>query len=104
LLRDDAVYSMPPWREWYFGRESIRAFFAWAWSHYGGFRLVATSANQQPAFALYSRAKTGGEWRAHSIQVLTLEKAAIAAVTSFRDRELFAAFGLAGVLSRQISG
>jgi RNA polymerase sigma-70 factor (ECF subfamily) len=99
LLRDDAVYSMPPWREWYFGREPIRTFFAWAWSHYGGFRLVPTFANQQPAFAVYSHGKTGGEWRAHSIQVLTLEDGAIAAVTTFRDRKLFAAFGLTNVLT-----
>ena len=27
LLKEDAVYSMPPWREWYQGRGSIKDFF-----------------------------------------------------------------------------
>lgn len=27
LLREDAVLSMPPFREWYAGREAIRCFF-----------------------------------------------------------------------------
>jgi RNA polymerase sigma-70 factor (ECF subfamily) len=98
LLRDDAVYSMPPWRDWYLGREAIRAFFGWAWRHYGSFRLVPTSANRQPAFALYSREKTGTEWRAHSIHLLALQDGAIAALTVFKDPNLFAAFGLLPVL------
>ena len=94
LLREDVVYSMPPWREWYRGRDEVGTFFAWAWSHYGGFRLAAIAANRQPAFAIYSRAKSGGEWRAHTIQVMTMQDGAIAALTSFRDRRLFEAFGL----------
>jgi RNA polymerase sigma-70 factor (ECF subfamily) len=53
LLREDAVLSMPPWRQWYHGRAAIRAFFAWAWRTAcdGPFRLVPTAANRQPAFA-----------------------------------------------------
>jgi RNA polymerase sigma-70 factor (ECF subfamily) len=52
LLRDDAIYSMPPWPQWYSGRAAIRGFFGTAWRYYGGFRLVPTSANRQPAFAV----------------------------------------------------
>jgi RNA polymerase sigma-70 factor, ECF subfamily len=98
LLRNDVVYSMPPWREWYQGRDEVRAFFTWAWSHYGGFRLVPIAANRQPAFAIYSRAKSGGEWRAHTIQVVSMQDRAIAALTSFRDRRLFEPFGLPAAL------
>jgi RNA polymerase sigma-70 factor (ECF subfamily) len=98
LLRDDAHYSMPPWRQWYRGRAAIRGFFGSAWRHYGGFRLVPTAANRQPAFGLYSRAKNGSDWRAHSIQLLLLRGDAIAAVTSFKDADLFAAFDLPSVL------
>ena len=98
LLREDAVYSMPPWRDWYRGREAIRAFFGWAWRSYGGFRLIPTSANLQPAFAVYSRAKTGSEWRAHSIQLLALQDDSVAALTVFKDPKLFDPFALRAVL------
>jgi RNA polymerase sigma-70 factor (ECF subfamily) len=98
LLREDAVYSMPPWRDWYLGREAIRGFFGWVWTAYGGFRLIPTSANRQPAFAMYSRSKTGTQWRAHSIQLLALRDDTIAALTAFKDPTLFAAFGLPAVL------
>lgn len=83
LLKEDATYSMPPWRQWYQGRAAIRAFFANAWPAYGGFRLVPTRANGQSAFALYSRAKAGGGWHAHSLQVLALRGDCIAGLTMF---------------------
>jgi RNA polymerase sigma-70 factor (ECF subfamily) len=103
LLREDAVLSMPPWRQWYLGREAIRAFFAWAWRSAcdGPFRLVPTAANRQPAFALYSRGREGPECRAHAIQLLTLQDDAIAVLTFFVDPQLFEAFGLPAVLPTQ---
>jgi RNA polymerase sigma-70 factor, ECF subfamily len=96
LLREDAIYSMPPFQQWYLGRGAIRAFFSKAWSSYGGFRLVPTNANRQPAFAVYCRSLKGPEWRAHSIQVLTIEGGSIAALTKFLSPPLFRAFGLPG--------
>jgi RNA polymerase sigma-70 factor, ECF subfamily len=96
LLREDAVFTMPPRREWYRGRQAIRVFFDWAWKWYGGFRLVPTAANGQPAFALYSRNQKALEWHPHSIHVLTLQDDAIAALTMFQAPEVFAAFGLPG--------
>ncbi|HVA92470.1 MAG TPA: sigma-70 family RNA polymerase sigma factor [Chloroflexota bacterium] len=100
LLREDAVLSMPPWRQWYQGREAIRAFFAWAWrsNGTGPFRLVPTGANRQPAFALYTRGPDGSEYRAHALWLLTLQDDAITALTGFRDPGLFAAFGLPAIL------
>ncbi|HET9001402.1 MAG TPA: sigma-70 family RNA polymerase sigma factor [bacterium] len=97
LLREDAVFRMPPRREWYRGRGAIRVFFGWAWQWYGGFRLIPTAANGQPAFALYSRSPTSLEWGPHSIHVLTLQDDAIAALTMFQAPKVFAAFGLPGV-------
>ena len=103
LLRDDAVLSMPPWRQWYLGRETIRAFFAWAWDWalpaYRPFRLVRIAANRQPAFALYARRRDEPEWQAHAIELLTLRDNAIGVLTIFRNLELFAAFGLPTALS-----
>ena len=52
---------MPPWRQWYTGREAIRSFFAVAWKTCGGLRLVATAANGQPAFAVYELSGDG-QW------------------------------------------
>ena len=101
LLKEDATYTMPPLPQWYAGREAIRAFFGWAWKSYGGFRLVPTAANRQPAFAVYSRSGTEGPWAAHSIQVLSLEQNAISGLTLFvkpTGPQLFQAFGLPLIL------
>src|SRR5262249_16049895 len=54
VLKEDAIYTMPPAPEWYAGRKAIFTFFEWAWKSYAGFRLVPTGANRQPAFAAYS--------------------------------------------------
>ncbi|WP_119323025.1 sigma-70 family RNA polymerase sigma factor [Capsulimonas corticalis] len=100
LLKENAVLSMPPWIQWYVGRNAIREFFDWAWNseNYGGFQLTPTSANASPAFALYSRTyEENAPWRSHSIQMLTLEDDAIAKIILFvkpLGPTLFPAFGL----------
>jgi len=99
LLREDAVMSMPPWRQWYRGRPAIATFFANT-GRPGGhapFRLVPTAANRQPAFAFYSRWQSP-EWRFHSIQLLTLHDDTIATMTSFVMPSLASVFGLPAVL------
>ncbi len=87
LLKEDARYAMPPWREWYSGRDAIRQFFAAVWPRYGAFRLQETRANGQPAFALYARAGDKEPWRIHSLQVLEIDQGAIASIVMFM-REL----------------
>jgi RNA polymerase sigma-70 factor, ECF subfamily len=97
LLKEDATYTMPPLPQWYAGREAIRTFFAWAWKLYGGFRMVPTAANCQPAFAAYSRTGADGPWSAHSLHVLGLEQDNISRLTLFAKPTgptLFPAFGL----------
>jgi len=99
LLKEDAVMSMPPWRQWYRGRAAIAAFLAHT-GRPGGhapFRLVPTAANRQPAFAFYSRWQSP-EWRFHSVQLLTLHGDRIAAMTSFVMPPLASVFGLPAVL------
>jgi len=88
LLREDTVLSMPPWSEWYLGREDICSFLADAWKSraYGGFRLVPTAANGASAFAVYSRGRAeGAEWRPHSLHVIVMGRGGIAGVTMFLD-------------------
>jgi len=96
LLKDDAVYAMPPWREWYRGRGSIANFFGAVWPAYRGFRLVPVGANLQPAFALYTLGAEG-RWNAHSLQLLSLDRDGIATFTAFMQplaQGLFTAFQL----------
>jgi RNA polymerase sigma-70 factor (ECF subfamily) len=88
---------MPPWRQWYAGRDSIRNFFATVWKSYRGFRLVPVAANTQPAFALYTLASEPGLWNAHSLQVLSVRDERISQLTMFMKPlalELFPAFSL----------
>jgi RNA polymerase sigma-70 factor (ECF subfamily) len=103
LLRDDVVYTMPPLPQWYAGRAAVRTFFAMVWPLYRGFRLIATAANGQPAFAGYSRNASGSGWSPHSIHVLTLKKGEISRLTLFVKPDapaLFAPFGLPAALDQ----
>jgi RNA polymerase sigma-70 factor (ECF subfamily) len=102
LLKEDATYTMPPWREWFVGREAVRAFFAGAWKGWSGFRMLPTAANGQPAFALYAhRISAQPTPVAHSIHLLSLEHDMISRLTLFvqyADPCMFRAFGLPVVL------
>ncbi len=100
LLKEDATFTMPPWSMWYAGRAAIGAFFALAWQHCGGLRLVPTAANGQPAFAVYERG-ADGRFAARAVQVLALDRDGIATLTAFElptGPLLFSAFGLPLVL------
>jgi RNA polymerase sigma-70 factor (ECF subfamily) len=94
VLKEDATAVMPPWLQWFVGRETIGTFFAAAWKTCGGLHLVPTAANGQPAFAIYEFSGADKRWNAHSIHVLTLENEAISAITLFLDPHLFEAFTL----------
>jgi len=94
LLRDDAVFEMPPESTWFTGRELIGRFLkSRVLSEPGRFQMIPTAANGQPALAAYIRGHDG-VYRAHSICVLTIAASRVARVTSFNDPGLFATFGL----------
>jgi len=94
LLREDAVFEMPPEPTWFTGRELIGRFLqARVLTKPGRFQMIPTAANGQPAFAAYLRGHDGA-YRAHSICVLTIAASRVARVTSFNDPGLFPAFGL----------
>jgi RNA polymerase sigma-70 factor (ECF subfamily) len=98
ILKEDATAVMPPWLQWFMGREVIGTFFATAWKTCGGLHLEPTSANGQPAFAIYEYSGSDKRWNAHSIHVLTLENDAISAITLFLEPRLFQGFGLPSLL------
>ena len=87
------------WPQWNVGRVAVREVFAMVWSELR-FGTVWTAANGQPALAMYARGRGEGNWEAHAIQVLSFRGDAVAAMTTFRDRRLFARFGLPEVLGR----
>ncbi|MFC9998323.1 sigma-70 family RNA polymerase sigma factor [Nocardia sp. NPDC127526] len=89
LLKTEAVWEMPPIREWFTGRDTIIELITTQCpSQAGGARMIPATANGQPAFALY----LNGE--AHSIQVLTVTPAGVERVVAFHGSERFEPFGL----------
>lgn len=94
LLREDAVFEMPPEVTWFTGRELIGRFLrSQVLTEPGRFQMIPVAANGQPALAAYIRGHDGG-YRAHSICVLTIAASRVTRVTSFNDPGLFATFGL----------
>ena len=95
LLARDAVWAMPPWREWFIGREPIADFLTWAWRRAGDRqRLVPTTANGQPAFGYYRPARNGAGLEAFAIQVIDVDAQAVRTITNFVEPRLFSAFAL----------
>ena len=94
LLREDAVFEMPPELTWFAGRELIGRFLrSRVLTGPGRFQLIPVAANGQPALGTYRRGH-GGVYHAHGICVLTIAAARIVRVTSFNDPDLVATFGL----------
>jgi RNA polymerase sigma-70 factor, ECF subfamily len=95
LLTDDCVMAMPPWAEWFDGRDAVMEFLPRGPLQPGHrWKLVPTGANGQPAFGCYY-ADGEGPQRAEGIILLGFsENGRISEITSFRDEELFAKFGL----------
>ena len=94
LLRDDAVWNMPPFDLWLQTHDDIRKWCLGPGIGCRGSRLVPTVANGSPAFGQYKPAPEGGlePW---SLQVLEMRDGQIAGITFFLDTDqLFPLFGL----------
>jgi len=97
LLREDAIFSMPPLAAWFQGREAIQTFLREQVFRPGlagrQFRLTATRANGSPAFASYQRGADSVYWPGALI-VLTLAGQQIAQIDDFLavDDRLFERF------------
>jgi RNA polymerase sigma-70 factor (ECF subfamily) len=98
LLTDDAVLEMPPVPLWYAGRVDYGRFIARVFAtRGGGWRMLPTAANGQPALAAYCPDNTG-VLRLHTLQVLTVSTTGIQHNVVFQDADVFASFDLAPVL------
>jgi len=92
-LRDDAALEMTPARTWFAGKDTCMRYLRRYLASPGEWRMVATSANGQPAAAAYRRDDDGG-YSAFAIVVLTATATGIARITLFVDAGLFPRFGL----------
>jgi RNA polymerase sigma-70 factor (TIGR02960 family) len=94
LLTEDVMITMPPLPFEWQGRELAGRFFRAMWiSLDSPPRLVATRANRQPAFGLYSREPHPGEARALGLLAVTLAGGAVCAITRF-ETGVLPRFGL----------
>lgn len=96
LLARDAVLDMPPHPTWFRGAEAIGRFLTPRLGAPGDMQTVLTSANRQPAHAMYKRGDDGVH-RAHGLVVLTVAGARIDRLTVFVGGGWVSAFGLPGV-------
>jgi RNA polymerase sigma-70 factor (ECF subfamily) len=93
LLQYDATWDMPPYLNHYRGAEEIGRLIGSkcpGGSH--DMPMLRTSANGQPAFALYMRGPEG-HFDPFHIQVLDLDGAKVRHVTAFFGADHFARFG-----------
>jgi RNA polymerase sigma-70 factor (ECF subfamily) len=94
LLHEDAMLTMPPYELWLQGAEELRAWYLGYGRHCEGSRLVAVTANGQPAFAQYRSSDEGGH-AAWALQVMEFSGGKITAIHSFLDTpRIFPLFGL----------
>ena len=99
LLSDDVCLRMPPIPLEYSGRDLARQFFAVVAFRPGRtFRLVATRANQQPAFGVYVADLHTPAFHASGLVVLTLAGERICGITRF-DNSALPHFGLPRTLT-----
>ena len=94
LLLDDVTLEATPLRTWFRGRATCLPFLR---DHLlgspGDWRMLATSANGQPAAAAYRRDEHGNH-QPYGICVLTVSSAGIRRISSFGDPGLVTVFGL----------
>jgi RNA polymerase sigma-70 factor (ECF subfamily) len=93
LLLRDATLEAPPFGTWFAGRQTCVACLRdYVLRSPGDWRMLATSANGQPAAAGWLRDDSGA-YRPYGIVVLTVSGDGIRRVVSFGDPGLVAVFG-----------
>jgi len=97
-LREDALLQMPPFPQWFLGRDVIGEFLASGFARGGTYRFLQTRANGQLAVLLYRR-RDSDAYRFLHVQVLTMSGAGITRIDGFHAGELHVPFGLPGVLA-----
>ena len=98
VLRADATLEATPFRDWQAGRAMcIHVLDAHVLGGPGDWRMIATTANGQPAAVVYHR-DTDGALRADGVVVLAPTATGVSRVIKFHDPALVATFGFPDVL------
>jgi RNA polymerase sigma-70 factor (TIGR02960 family) len=92
VLTEDASYEMPPFLTWFRGARDVGGFLGARMRELGGASVIRTSANGQPAAALYT-GPTGSQ-RLHSLHVLTVAAQGISHIVAFMDVATLGRFDL----------
>lgn len=93
VLTEDARWEMPPIATWFEGRDTVLGFLAKQMRVIGPAALVPTSANGQPAFAVYAAGRDGAR-HLHALHVLTLATEGVGRIVAFHGSGLVPLFGL----------
>jgi RNA polymerase sigma-70 factor (TIGR02960 family) len=98
VLRTDASLESTPFRDWVVGRaRCIHLLETYVLGSAGTWRMLATTANGQPAAAVFRR-DTAGVLRADGIVVLTTTAPGVSRVTAFHEGALVTMFGFPATL------
>jgi RNA polymerase sigma-70 factor (TIGR02960 family) len=100
VLTEDALYEMPPFLTWFQGSAAIGAFLGSRMRAFGETPVIRTSANGQPAVALYP-ATADGQHRLHALHVLTLAPYGVGRIVAFMDTDMLHRFDLPRELPTQ---
>jgi RNA polymerase sigma-70 factor, ECF subfamily len=92
LLLEDAAIEATPLRTWFAGRKTCVPFLRTLMGAPGDWRMLATSANGQPAAVAYTRDEHG-TYQPYGVCVLTVTSEGIRQVSSFGDPGLVTLFG-----------
>jgi RNA polymerase sigma-70 factor (ECF subfamily) len=93
LLADEVVLEMPPYPQWFQGRETVGKFLAERGGQPGRWRAIPVTANGQPAIGAY-RIEDDGRHHARMIQVFHASETGLTWIPAFHDQKLFPLFGL----------
>ncbi|MFG2001540.1 sigma-70 family RNA polymerase sigma factor [Spirillospora sp. NPDC048911] len=100
VLRTDATLEATPFRDWQAGRAMcLHILDAYVLGAPGDWRMIATTANGQPAAVVYHR-NDDGVLRADGVVALAATATGVSRVVKFHDPALVATFGFPHVLTR----
>jgi RNA polymerase sigma-70 factor (TIGR02960 family) len=102
LLRDDVRCSMPPTPGLFVGREAVvKDWTEGGFPELGRLRAVLTSANRQPAVAVYHWQEREGAYLPLTMDVLRISGGAVSEIVTFHSDQ-FPRFGLPGRLPADV--
>jgi len=96
MFTEEAIWEMPPFDGWYQGPEAIVTLTREKCPAEGpgDMRFIRTTANGQPAAALYMINREMGKHEAFQLHVLDVRADGVSHVVAFLDTSLFEKFGL----------